>query len=74
MLAAIVDHMGEAFTTPEWADPLEHWWRLFHAFRRCLDFRELAGRRARTAFTKLMRMKPEEVIAVAEKGEMGRRV
>ena len=74
MLTATANHMEEAFTTPQWAGELERWWGLFAAFRRCLDFPELAGRRARTVHRKLMRMQPEEVIAVAEQGGMGRRI
>ena len=74
MLWAMLDHMEEAFTTPKWAGELEHWWGLFAAFRRCLEFPELAGRRGRTVYRKLMRMNAETVIAVAERGGMGRRI
>ena len=74
MLTAMLDHMDEAFTTPQWVPQLERWWELFDAFRRCLDFPEMAGRRARTVFTLLMRMKPEVVMTVAEQGGMGRRI
>ena len=74
MLSAMLDHMDEAFTTPQWLPQLLRWWGLFDAFRRCLDFEELSGSRARTTFNKLMRMKPEMVIRMADQGGMGRRV
>ena len=74
MLAAMLDHMEEAFTTAEWQGELGRWWVVFDALRRCLEFPELAGRRARTVHRKLMRMKPEEVILVAEQGGLHRRI
>ncbi len=74
MLAAMLDHMEEAFTTPEWQGELGRWWVVFDALRKCLQFPELAGRRARTVHRKLMRMKPEEVVLVAEEGGLHRRI